>query len=306
MEKYAGEIYAILSGLFWAMAVCLFKKGGSQMPPITLNLFKNIIGVFLFAISLPIVGQPLFIDVPAYDYLMLILSGFIGMTLGDTVFFAALKRVGASLWAIVTAFYAPSVILMAYIVLDERLPALGFIGIAMIVFAIVLASTKKSDRIEFDKNRLIGVGLGILSLLLMAAGIVMMKPILDRSPLWWAIQIRLIGATFSLFVIVLLSPKRRELLRAMLPDKHWKYIVPGSIIGPYFALGFWIAGFKYTLAGIAAILNQLNMVFIFVFAWLFLKEPLTWRRWVGLIVALSGAAVVIYFKSQADALAPVP
>ncbi len=293
MGAYQGEIYAILSGLFWAIAVCFFKRGGQNMPAISLNLFKNIIGVGLFAITLPVVGQSLLIDVPISDYLLLVASGVVGMTLGDTVFFAALKRMGASLWAIVGALYAPSVIFMAYITLGERLSGMDFAGIAMIVFAIVLASTKKSELAAFDKERLMGVGLGVLSLFLMAAGIVMMKPVLDRTPVWWAIQVRLIGATISLVILVVLSPKRRRLLAGLLPDSNWKYIVPGSLIGPYLALGFWIAGFKYTLAGKAAILNQLNTVFIFVFAWLFLKEPLTWRKGVGLALAMLGAVLVV-------------
>lgn len=265
------------------------------MPPITLNLFKNIIGVILFAITLPIVGQPLFIDVPLWDYAIIILSGVIGMTVGDTLFFAALNRMGASLWAIVSSLYSPSVIVMAYFFLGERLSWPGLLGITIIVGAIVLASARRDELGRFDKSCLIGILLGISSLLLMAIGIIMMKPVLDRTPVWWVIQVRLIGSMLSLLVLVLLSKRRWFLLKAMLPHRNWKFIIPGSIIGPYLALGFWIAGFKYTLAGKAAILNQLNVIFIFFFAWLFLKEPLTWRRSLGLGLALVGASLVIFY-----------
>jgi drug/metabolite transporter (DMT)-like permease len=295
VEPYAGEIYALLSGFFWAIAVCLYKKGGQDMPPLSLNLFKNIFGVVLFTITLLFLHQSLYIDVPVRDYAVLILSGVLGMTLGDTVFFAALKRMGASVWAIVSAFYGPSVIFTAYLTLGERLGAPDIVGAAIIVGAIILGSTRRGELGSFDKNLAIGVALGILSLLLMAAGIVMMKPILERTPLWWAIQVRLIGATASLLVLVLLSKRRRRLLEAMLPTSNWKYILPGSLIGPYLALGCWIAGFKYTLAGSAAILTQMNTVFIFVFAALFLKERITRRRGLGLALALCGAAIVILF-----------
>ena len=295
MDGYQGETYAILSGLFWAIAVCFFKRGGADMPAITLNLFKNIIGVVLFAITLLVVGQPLFIDVPVSEYLIILASGLIGMTLADTLFFAALKRMGASLWAVVSAFYSPSVIVMAYIFLGETLDWTDILGVVVIISAIIFASTRRDELGEFDKERLIGILLGVSSLLLMAVGIIIMKPVLLRTPTLWATQVRLIGSTVSLFILILLSKKRRVLLRAMLPDGNWKYLLPGSLIGPYLALGFWIAGFKYTLAGKAAILNQLNMVFIFVFAWLFLKEPLTWRRSVGLVVAIGGATLVVLF-----------
>ncbi|MBN2209151.1 MAG: DMT family transporter [Candidatus Coatesbacteria bacterium] len=296
MTGYEGETYAILSGLFWAIAVCFFKRGGADMPAVSLNLFKNIIGVGLFAITMPIAGQPLLIAAPSWDYAILVLSGIVGMTLGDTVFFAALKKMGASLWAIVSAFYGPSVILMSYIVLDEELGWLDLLGVAIIVGAIVLASTKGDEFRNFDRQRLIGVGLGVLSLLLMAGGIVMMKPVLDRQPSLWATQVRLMGATASLFIMALIDRNRRRNFESMLPNANWRYIVPGSVIGPYFALGFWIAGFKYTLAGKAAILNQLNTVFIFVFAWLFLRERLTWRKVLGLALALFGAFLIVGFQ----------
>ncbi len=295
MIPHAGETFAILSGVFWAIAICLFKRGGAEMPPITLNLFKNIIGVALFAITLPIVGQSLFIDVPLSDYAIIILSGVIGMTVGDTLFLAALNRMGASLWAIVSSLYSPLVIVMAYFFLGERFSWLAILGITIIVGAIVLASARRDELGRLDKNHLIGVLLGILSLLLMAVGIIMMKPVLDRTPVWWAIQVRLIGSMLSLLVFVLLSKRRWFLLKAMLPNRNWKFIIPGSILGPYLALGCWIAGFKYTLAGKAAILNQLNVIFIFFFAWLFLKEPLTGRKTLGLALALVGASLVILY-----------
>lgn len=293
MGAYQGEIYAILSGLFWAIAVCFFKRGGANMPAITLNLFKNVIGIILFTITLLVVGQPLFIDVPISDYLIIIVSGIAGMTLADTLFFAALRRMGASMWAIVSSLYSPSVIFMAYVFLDETLSGIDLLGVAIVVGAIIFASTRRDELGSFDRERMVGVLLGVLSLLLMATGIIIMKPVLLHAPALWATQVRLIGSTISLFILILLSKKRRLLLRAMLPDRNWKYLVPGSLIGPYLALGCWIAGFKYTLAGKAAILNQLNMVFIFVFAALFLREPLTWRKGVGLGFAFLGAILVV-------------
>jgi len=295
MIPHAGETFAILSGLFWAVAICLFKRGGAEMPPITLNLFKNIIGVVLFAITLPIVGQALFIDLPISDYAIIILSGVIGMTVGDTLFLAALNRMGASVWAIVSSLYSPLVIVMAYFFLGERFSWPAIAGITIIVGAIVLASARRDEFGHLDKNCLVGILLGILSLLLMAIGIIMMKPVLDRTPLWWAIQVRLIGSAVSLLFLVLLSKRRWFLLKAMLPHRNWRFILPGSILGPYLALGCWIAGFKYTLAGKAAILNQMDVIFIFFFAWLFLKEPLTWRKSLGLVLALLGASLVILY-----------
>ena len=54
----------------------------------------------------------------------------------------------------------------------------------------------------------------------------------------------------------------------------------------------WIAGFKYTKASVAAILNQLSMIFAMVLATVILKEKLTRRKVLSVIVALTGVTLV--------------
>ena len=54
----------------------------------------------------------------------------------------------------------------------------------------------------------------------------------------------------------------------------------------------WLAGFKYTLAGRAAIYNQLSTVLIVIFARLFLSESLNTRKIIGILLAIFGALLV--------------
>jgi len=58
------------------------------------------------------------------------------------------------------------------------------------------------------------------------------------------------------------------------------------------ALIAWITGMKYTLTGIASILNQTSTVFILLFATLFLREPFTRRKLIALVLAITGIVVV--------------
>jgi drug/metabolite transporter (DMT)-like permease len=58
----------------------------------------------------------------------------------------------------------------------------------------------------------------------------------------------------------------------------------------------WIAGIKYTQASIASALNQTSTIFIFIFAGLILREPITVRRALGIILAFTGAFLVSFFK----------
>jgi drug/metabolite transporter (DMT)-like permease len=55
----------------------------------------------------------------------------------------------------------------------------------------------------------------------------------------------------------------------------------------------WLAGMKFTQASIAAALNQTSTIFLFVFASLFLHEPITPRRILAIALAVCGALLVI-------------
>jgi drug/metabolite transporter (DMT)-like permease len=51
---------------------------------------------------------------------------------------------------------------------------------------------------------------------------------------------------------------------------------------------------KYTQASIAAALNQTANVFIFIFAALLLREPITRRRTLGIVLGFTGAVLVSF------------
>ena len=75
-----------------------------------------------------------------------------------------------------------------------------------------------------------------------------------------------------------------------------QYVILGAILGTYLSVIFWLAGYKYTLAGRAAIYNQLSTVFIIILARVFLKEPMTSKKIIGVSLAIFGAMIVSVSK----------
>ena len=88
---FAGEILSLLSALFWAFAIVMMKKIGDRIHPITMNLIKNSIGFILITNTLYFMGMPIINPefVEKEDYIRLIISGIIGIGLGDIIFFRA-------------------------------------------------------------------------------------------------------------------------------------------------------------------------------------------------------------------------
>ena len=93
--------------------------------------------------TLWIAHQELIRDVPFNDYLLLIISGIIGISLADTLFFKSLNLLGAGVIAIVDSMYSPFVIVVSLLWLGELMTSIQFAGTALIISAILTVTHSK-------------------------------------------------------------------------------------------------------------------------------------------------------------------
>jgi len=284
-----GEILALASGLAWAVAVVLFRVSGRSIHPVGLNLGKNVLGLALIAPTVLLLGEPLLPSVPISTTGLLLLSGVLGIAVSDTLFFHALNRLGASLTAIVDCFYSPFVIAFSFVLLGERLSLVQLGGAALVVSAILTVSKEgKLERIG-RKDLALGIVYGILAMFFVALGIVMVKPVLGSVSIVWATLVRMAGGTAALALLVPVLRNRRSVLSPLLERRNWKALVPAAFFGSYLSLILWTGGMKYAKASVAAVLNQLNTIFIVIIAAVFLKERLTGWKLAAVVLAFVGA-----------------
>jgi len=293
---HLGETLALASAVVWAVAVILFRVSGKDVHPIGLNLFKNLFALLLLLAVMPLLHKPLFPDATLTETGLLLLSGFLGIAVSDTLFFMSLNIVGASLAAIVDCFYSPFVIILSYVFLSERLNGWQLSGVLLIITAVLTIARKsrgKDERIS-RKDLIRGIILGVLAMLFVAVGIVLVKPMLAGVGIFWATGVRLVGGTLGVLAFLLLHPKRREVLLPLLDLSNWKVMVPASFLGSFLSLLFWMGGMKFAFASVAAILNQMNTIFIFILAAVFLKEKATPWKIAAIVLAFIGAFLASY------------
>ncbi len=292
-----GSVFAISSAFFWASAVILFKKSGEVFSPISLNIYKSVVALILVTLTMVILKIPFFPDLALNHWLLLALSGFLGITLADIFFFTALNKLGAGLVAIVECLYLPSVLFFSFFILEETLGTGGIIGSLLILSAVFVGSvTRKQVGIEkkLSRDDLVGIVSGILSMIFLALGIVIIKQVLEQSNVFWATLVRVVAGCISLFVIVLFHPRRRQYLTELKFSRAWLTAFPASVCGNYVALLFWVGGMKYTTASQAAILNQMSSIFIFILAAVFLQERITVNKSLAICLAFAGACLTIF------------
>jgi drug/metabolite transporter (DMT)-like permease len=291
---YIGEILAIATAILWAFAVILLKKSGESVHPIALNTFKNILAAFLFIPTLYLFHIQLFRQAPFNEYLLILLSGALGIGLADTLFLMSLNRLGAGLSAIVDCLYSPFIIILSILYLGESMTLVQVLGVLLIISAVLFVTSPKASGHLTRKNLFFGIIYGAMAMAFTAVGIVMIKPLLDYSPILWVTEIRLFGGIVVLLAFLLLNPRRRIIMSSLFSIKSWKYTLSGSFIGTYLTMILWLGGMKFTQASIASALNQTSNIFIFVFAAVLLKEPINTQRVIAIIMGISGAFLVSF------------
>ena len=223
---------------------------------------------------------------------ILLISGFIGIALADTIFFYALNMIGVGIVAIVDCLYSPFIILFSWLMLKEKLGPFQYVGAAMVLSGVLMSSRLAPPRKRTRGQLIIGILLGASSMGMMAYGIVLAKPVIEQYPIFTATTVRLLSGTLSLAVFGLFLPERRVIFGVFRPSHAWKSCLPGAVLGAYVSLVFWVAGFKYIEASIAGILNQTSTMFAIILATLMLKEELTGRKLLAVFLALSGVVLV--------------
>jgi drug/metabolite transporter (DMT)-like permease len=300
-----GEILALMCALTWASAVVCMRKSGEDVDPVSFNIFKIGIAIILFLPTIWLAGESP-ADMPrGRDFWQLVVSGAIGIGIADTLWLTALRRTSASTIAILDCAYSPTVVILSACFLREQLTVQQGIGAILVIGALgSVVFGRSSPRPEPQINGLTldqrssdlgGAFLGILSVILMALAVVMMKPILDRSPLFTAIEIRCI-AGFSWLVLTLPFLKRRTLgvIQTLRNSKHPTTLWLGAILASYVAMIFWVGGTKYAMASVGAILNQTSTIFVVSFAAAFLGEPVNKQKVIACIIGFTGAGLVFF------------
>ena len=285
-----GDIYALLTAVCWSFAVILFELSSNKLNPLQINIVKNSFGVIGFIITI------LILDIPYPNFsnkslVILAISGFIGVGIADLFFLKSLKLIGSSLSAIVATVYAPSVFIIAYIFFNEITTLNVYTGTFLILGGIVVSTYNFPKQIT-SSQLFTGVLIGGFAQVLTAASVLSVKPIMLDNPILYVALIRFGVGLMSAIIFMLLKSGYSLVFITFQQGYRNIFLLGGSFFGTYLSVILWLAGYKYTLAGRAAIYNQLSTVIISIMAAYFLKDSLTIKKKIGILLSFAGAVIV--------------
>ena len=288
-----GEACSIASALAWAGGVITYKRLGETLPPLQLNLIKNVIVLGMIVPAVLAVHGFALPTLPATAIVLALVSGAIGIAAADTLYFRALNTLGAGRMGIVGNFYSPFVIVLSFVFLGERLNGLQMLGFALVTGGVLIVSSHDPHRRLTIADLRRGALYGVAAIGLMAIAIVMVKRVLETQPLLWIVLLRLVGGVLGM--LLLFAVRGERLLRhdRAAARLRWPLLLLAAFLGQFVSMSLWMAGYKYTEASVAAVLNESASVFIVLLAALFLREGLDARRLIGVACTLSGVVCML-------------
>lgn len=290
MSEMIGQFAALLAASFWAVATLLYHRAGSHFSPLQMNLVKGVIATpLLFSVSL-LLGTSLQLSA---GVVILALSGAIGITIGDSCHFAALRRLGP--WhAMLLEYLAPPLAaFMAWAFLSDRLSIIEITGAVVTLSGVLFVVTEKAPDNQ-PALSLSGILFGGGAALCQATGLVMAFSVLQTESIHAidAAFVRLAAGSVLLAVIVGLS--KRNAYAAII--RQFKSINPlpllGAIVfGTFLAIWLQQVSIANINPGLTQTLLSTAPLFLIPIS-LLKKQKITPRSVIGACISLGGIGIL--------------
>jgi drug/metabolite transporter (DMT)-like permease len=228
----------------------------------------------------------------------LALSGFIGISLGDTSLFLALNRLGPRRAGILFSLNAPLAVLLGWIFLGETLSPRALLGILITFSGVLLAVVFGKRRAQLHhwesvKGPLwIGVAFGFAAALAQAAGSLIARPVMEAGfdPVT-ASAIRTGAAAAGLLVFAQLPVPAFRAANPLTPRITAIVALSGFLA---MALGMTLLLFALSggKVGIVSTLSATTPALLLPLLWLRTKEVPAVGAWAGAALVVAGAALL--------------
>ena len=304
MSTHLGEFAALLTTLFWTITALAFDTASKRIGSMHVNLLRLALAtIFLSVFSFFHRGLFFPVDADLHTWIWLAISGIVGFIIGDYCLFQAYVITGARVAMLMMTLAPVFAAFTAWIMLGEVMSAKNLLamvitltGIALVIFT----RTKETSTDILKRKRkysmsypVKGIVLGLIAAAGQGVGIVMSKyGMRDYDP-FAASHIRVLTGLVGFAILFFVLGKWKELPTSFKDSKSMKWLVVGSIFGPFLGVSFSLMAVQHTDAGIAQTIMSLTPVLIIPPAVYFNKERVTGREIIGAFIAVTG--VILFF-----------
>ena len=190
------------------------------------------------------------------QFVNLIISGVIGLVIGDSFLFKSYQMIGARISMLLMALSPVMSVILAFIFLNEIITPIGIVGILITIAGIALVVLERNTNSKYHVTTL-GIVYGILGALGQAGGLIFAKFAFNEGHIagFVATFIRVFSSVIIFFPIMLMLKKYKNPYKIFSKDKSaFGATLLGTILGPFLGITFSLIAVANTKVGIAATL----------------------------------------------------
>lgn len=289
-----GIIAALGTALCWAIAARLFRATGTMFSPLAMNFYKGVISILLLSVILIVSQSSLSLSTESLFWLLL--SGVIGIGIGDTFFFKALTTIGDSQAVLITETLAPIfTALLAMIWIAEWITWQQWLGIAIVLLSVdmvVKINKRSATYIVPSSGYLYGVGAAVCQSL----GAVISRDVLtsDTVSPSEAALLRLIGGAVIVTILMFATTATFKPLKQVSSGnaKLWTLFVLATLLGTTAAIYLQMLAFANAKAAVVQTLIATSAIMSLGVAWV-VGEKASWKTLIWSATALIGVALLV-------------
>lgn len=292
MQTHIGEFAALATAALWTVTALAFEQASKRVGSLAVNLIRLFLAFIFYCVFNLLRGHSLIpIHVTGYSWFWLSVSALIGFVFGDYCLFQAYARVGSRIASLLMALAPPLAALFGWMILGESFSLLNSAGMALTLFGIVLVILDRPQKQLQVKYSIPGILFGLGGALGQAVGLVFSKfGMKDLDP-FEASQIRVIAGFAGFILLFTILNRWNKLKPAIKSLKTMRFISTGAFFGPFLGVSFSLLSIKHTSTGIASTIMAIVPVLIIPPAILLYKEKVSWKEFVGALLAVGGVAL---------------
>ncbi|MGB9912416.1 MAG: DMT family transporter, partial [Candidatus Kapaibacteriota bacterium] len=257
-----GELSALAASILWSFSPYIFSAVVSKIGSFNLNLTRTFVSSILLVVTCVVLKISLNPTIIQLFYLSL--SGIVGLVLGDTYLFKALKEIGPRYTMILMASNPAFGAIIAYFAFKENISLVGILGMLITFIGIYLVVYQQNEK-EVTKFKITRKGIihGLLSAVGQAVGLVLTKYAFflgEINPLA-ATFYRVFPAFVALLLMAIFTKRLNAMfLQRLLEKRNISLLLLGSFIGPYLGISFSFIAVTHIQVGIAATIMSLQPI----------------------------------------------
>ena len=286
----SGVLAALAGALCWTLASSLWRRLPTALSASQLNLLKNALALLLLLPLLGASGVGSRWSDP-WAFWLLVASGVLGIAIGDSLFFAALRRIGTRRTLTLDAGGPAVTALLGMAALAESPSLLQWLGIALITAALALVAGRDAGAPR-SRDWGLGVALALGALACGSGGAVLARAALRSGgidPLQ-AAALRLLAATL---VLLPLLPSLLQRRQGPLPQRRrWPLGILATLLGSSAGIALQQTALQQLPGALAVSLLATAPVMALPLASLEGDRP-GWRGALAALMGLAGVSCVV-------------